>query len=79
VNFGNALKQPADAQLGTEESKLEEGSRAAALSATIKESSTKYAPSGQRQCNRFKAALRRGSQFCRGRVNAEVAARQLHH
>jgi len=81
VNWGNALKQPADAQLGIEESKLKEGSRAAAaLSATLKESPTKYAPSGQQRCNRFKAALRRnGSLFCRGRVNAELAARQLHH
>jgi hypothetical protein len=41
VNLGNALKQPADAQLGIEESKLKEGSRAAtAISATLKESPT---------------------------------------
>jgi hypothetical protein len=42
VNLRNALKQPADAQLGIEESKLKEGSRAAAaLPATVKESPTK--------------------------------------
>jgi len=42
VNLGYALKQPADAQLGIEESKLKEGSRAAtAISATLKESPTK--------------------------------------
>ncbi len=81
VNLGNALKQPADAQLGIEVSKLKEGSRAAAaLSATLKESPTQYASWGQRRCNRFKPALRRnGSVFCLGRVNAEVVARQLHH
>ncbi|WP_333221073.1 hypothetical protein [Microcoleus sp. B3-C5] len=80
--FGQYAQTAKDAQLGIEESKLKDSAwrHQQGISAMLKASPSKLAPSYQRRCNRFKAALRRNwSEFWRGRVNTEVARRQLNH